>query len=495
MSHYGKIYKQLGDWFKPYPEALIPKEGMACSQDQIEAHRKFFDPESTIDMGCFNLEGEVNEALSETIYEEIPCRHTDLPLIVAIQAGVRGKQLVEIAKHHGTNVSTLVETLEAMVLNEYTMNDASGVDLPMSEVYLECVKAVSEAFPEQYSKELRDGKHHDNLYLASLHTENPEFWPVSRITLYMKNIEQGLVNETPEDVVSECNFNASITTDEFLPKDSTGIRYDLFLERSGMLLPEVATKKAGDFMLWEDMLDVAKKGESDGVANLFTYCIHDAPEHLRPAIFKGLSGLSLQTSPYDGFWIYNFFKGSVAGTWLEPIYKNPHFILGVLGHDHLDTLYTAFFQTDGFPREPDYAEASGILQICLDALMSVPPDEMGASHFQTWLIGRMDIPTQIFSSDFKPEPVLVHLLKGFESFSLPEEGGPVRDIRLDEAATRTCIYVAKVLAKRFELDYQAFSGLSSKCVRLLAEAGLDKRRLPRMSSRDRGHVVSQELGL
>lgn len=495
MSYYGKIYKQLGDWFKSYPEALIPKEGMACSQDQIEANRKFFDPESTIDMGCFNLEGEVNEALSETIYEEIPCRHTDLPLIVAIQAGVRGAQLVAIARHHGTNVSTLVETLEAMVLNEYMLNDASGVDLPLSELYVECVKAVSEAFPEQYSRELRNGKPHDILYLASLHTENPEFWPVSRIAVHMKNLAQGLVSETPEDVVSECNFNASITTDDFLPKDSEGIRYDLFLERSGMLLPEVATKKVGDFMLWEDMLDLAKKNEFDGVANLFSYCINDAPEHLRPAIYKGLSGLSLQTSPYDGFWIFNFFKNSVAGTWLEPISKNPHFILSVLGHDHIDSTYNAFFPASSSEFDPDYPEASGLLQICLDALMSVPPEEMGASHFQTWLIGQMDIPSQIFSRDFKPEPVLVHLLKGFESFSLPAEGGPVRDIRLDEAATRTCIYVAKVLAKRFELDYQAFSGLSSKCVRLLAEAGFDKRRLPRMSSRDRGHVVSQELGL
>jgi hypothetical protein len=495
MSYYGKIYKQLGDWFKENPSSLIPKDGMACSNEQIEPYRKFFDTESTIDMDCFNLEGEVNEALSETIYEEIPCRHTDLPLIVAIQAGVRGVQLTEIARHHGTTVSTLIETLEAMELNEYTLYDASGVDLPLSEVYVECVKAVSEAFPEQYSRELRNGKSHDNLYVASLHTENPEFWPVSRIALHMKNIAQGLVSETPEDVVSECNFNASITTDDFLPKDATGIRYDLFLERSGMLLPEVATKRVGDFMLWEDMLDVAKKSELDGVANLLSYCIHDAPEHLRPAIFKGLSGLSLQTSPYDRYWIFNFFKNSVAGTWLEPISKNPNFILSVLGHEYLDTLYMAFFPESSSTSKPDYAEASGILQICLEALMHVPPDEMGASHFQTWLVGRLNISAQVFSKDFKPEPVLVHLLNGFESFSLPAEGGPVRDIRLDEAATRTCIYVAKVLAKRFELDYQAFSGLSSKCVRLLAEAGLDKRRLPRMSSKDRGHVVSQELGL
>jgi hypothetical protein len=66
---------------------------------------------------------------------------------------------------------------------------------------------------------------------------------------------------------------------------------------------------------------------------------------------------------------------------------------------------------------------------------------------------------------------------------------------VDDLVLRGCNYVIDTLAKRFEFDYMAFSGLNSNSVRVLAEAGLDKRRLPRMNVRDRGHLVSQELGL
>lgn len=498
MTPSGALYKKLGDWFKSHPDRLTPKYGLDYSDEQIEDYRPFFDPNETIDLVGFYLDGTVNEALSQALYEPPDCNLINLPMIVAIQAGIRGPQLVEIAKHHHAQVSTLADTLQTMEICDYTIEDAHGANLPLSELTIECVKAMSAAFPEQFAQELIIADPGSDLYIAAMHSENAKFWQSSRISAHMKGMEQGLLDDTLESFMSECNFNSTVDNDNYVPRDALGVRYDLFLERSGMLLPEVARKKIGNILLWEDMLDVAKNNGEGGMAGLLKYCIHDAPKHLRPAIFKGLSGISLQTSDYDGYSIFNFFKKSVADTWLEPIAENPQFIVSVLGCHHPLTLNEAFFPNSTWQGEldhPDLAQASGILQRCLETMMNVPIDEMGASHFQIHLIESFDFTHQTFSKGFKPEPILIHLFKGFESYSLPETRGLQRDFRLDDAALKTCLYVTKTLESHFELDYKAFERLSSNCIRLLAEAGLDKRRLPRMNNRDRGHLVSQELGL
>jgi hypothetical protein len=120
---------------------------------------------------------------------------------------------------------------------------------------------------------------------------------------------------------------------------------------------------------------------------------------------------------------------------------------------------------------------------------------MGASYFQLYHLADTDMPEPVFSAGFRPEPIIVHMLKGFEHLSLRDIRSHHKGLVVDDLVLRGCNYVIDTLAKRFEFDYMAFSGLNSNSVRVLAEAGLDKRRLPRMNVRDRGHLVSQELGL
>jgi hypothetical protein len=145
--------------------------------------------------------------------------------------------------------------------------------------------------------------------------------------------------------------------------------------------------------------------------------------------------------------------------------------------------------------DPSPVQPEAVFEHCLNALLDVPPDEMGASYFQLYHLADTDMPTPVFSEGFRPEPILVHMLKGFEHLSLGDLRSEHKGLVVDDLVLKGCRYVIKTLAKRFEFDYTAFSELSSKSVRVLAEAGLDKRQLPKMNRRDKGQLISEELGL
>jgi hypothetical protein len=191
---------------------------------------------------------------------------------------------------------------------------------------------------------------------------------------------------------------------------------------------------------------------------------------------------------------------SVIDSWLEPLRHNPHLVISLMGTDNLFTLPSvkASINANNSAQAigvPSPVRSEEVLEHCLNALLVVAPDEIGASYFQLYHLAETDMPEPVFSAGFKPEPIIVHMLKGFEHLSLRDIRSHHKGLVVDDLVTKGCTYVINLLAKRFELDYTAFSCLSSNSVRVLAEVGLDKRRLPQMNSRDKGHVISEELGL
>ena len=497
MTRNAALYKKLGDWFLERPNDLIPKAGMDCTDEEIMEYQIFFDPTERMDLEGFDLQGNA----SRDQYETANANMNDLPLLVAIQAGVDSAQLVSIAKHHQVDVKNLFHTLDEMLGFHYDLVMRDGKPINQSDLYVQCVKVISQVFPEELLEMINTKDEFCRIHKACIHSENPIHWPVTRLAAIMEKMKQVTAQEDEFFSEDTFSFNGSLSSDEFQIRDATGIRYDLFLERSGMLLPEVASKKIGPIALWENMLDVAKDEEDTGMGGLFKYCINNPQEHLRPGIYRGLSGMALASSIYmhDGYGLYKALDSQVAGSWLEPISQNLPLIISLMGTDNQFTprnLAIALqerlcIENHGVPVKVQHKT---LLEHCLQAILDVPVEELGVSHFQIYLLGTAEMPEPEFSAGFRPEPIIVHMLKGLEHLSLPESD-TLRAPVIDEFMAMGCTFVTKTLAKHFHLDYQAFSGIGSKGVRVLAEAGLDKRRLPRMNVRDRGHVVSQELGL
>jgi hypothetical protein len=499
MTSNADLYKKLGDWFLEHPHDLIPKAGLDYPEALIQEYQTFFDQQQRMLMMGFDLQG--NDSRDE--YEAPSIAMNDLPLLVAIQSGIEGQQLAAIARHHQVNVKKLFSTLENMASMQYEMENRDGNTVYLSELYIQCVKATSVAFPDELLNAINCEDEHSNIHKASIHSEDSIHWPATRLAMIMKNMEHGSPPPSEDDFLDEGIFNINGSSSSgYMIEDASGIRYDMYLERSGMLLLEVARKKIGNLTLWEDMLQNAMDETDTGMAELFKYCIGNPPEHLRPAILRGLSGMALASSLYlhNGNELYNALRAKVTGTWLEPLNDNLHLIISLMGTDNQFTSFSlsrslqnkAFAENGGVKRKVQHKT---LLEHCLQAMLNVPAHEMGVSHFQIYLLDSANLPEPEFSDGFKPEPIIVHMLKGLEDFSLSEKHQIERAPMIDEFVVKGCTYVAETLAKHFELDYKAFTGLGSRGVRVLAEAGLDKRRLPRMNNRDRGDLVSQELGL
>jgi hypothetical protein len=485
------LYKKLADWFLNQPDVLIPK-------DEDPFFQAVFDTTDTFDLRGYDLKGVLNKDQ----YDSIECDMVNLPLLVAYQAGVRDTGLEHIARNHPIDVVSLVNTLDEIHTKDYEWTDSAGKIIASHKVYIELVRTLSRALPDELSRALSRKDEYSDLHMVCLHSENPADWPVTRIAEKMKRMEAGVPEEAPFLDDGVFNINTTMTTDDYMPKDASGTRYDIFLERSGMLLPEVASKKFGSITLWEDMLDVAKDEDGEGMSGLFNYCINNPPEHLRPGIFRGLSGMVLDVAIHlnDGKGLVKMLWNSVIDSWLEPLRHNPHLIISLMGADNLFTVRSVKASIDANNSAqasgvPSPVQSEAIFEHCLNALLDVDPEEMGASYFQLYHLADTDMPEPVFSAGFRPEPIIVHMLKGFEHLSLRDIRSHHKGLVVDDLVLRGCNYVIDTLAKRFELDYMAFSGLNSNSVRVLAEAGLDKRRLPRMNVRDRGHLVSQELGL
>ena len=485
----GELYKKLGDWFHNNTSPLIPQAGMDYPQALIDEFKLFFSPIVTIRLKGFSLEGMPDKSLSF----HPPCHLVNLPLIVGLHSGLSQDKLIQIASHHPIDVFPLIDTLDNIMGTTYSMEDIFEQEIPLSKIYSDCITVIAKVYPDEFTTRLSFFKERSDVNAASLLSNNPVHWPVTRLKSMMKAYEKG--NLPPGQYFNDefFNINATFLTDDYLPKDASGPRFDAVLERSGMLMDEVARKKLGAVGLWEQMLAVAKfdkennVSDNQGMSGLLNYCIHSAQVHMRPAIFRGLSSMTLVNAEAvnDGVGMYNFLMEKVTDTWLEPLLDNPLLLINLVAEDRA-IQYGGYSVLDN---------PETLLDRCLKEIMATPPNQLGASHFRIFLLDKMSPPEQVLPADIKPERIIRHMLLGLESFAVPESVEDLRDKETNEFPFKGCNYVIKTLARHHEFDYQVFKGLGSRSIRVLVEAGLDKRKLPRMNNRDKGHLISEELGL
>jgi hypothetical protein len=493
-------YKTLGDWFSAPQPGLIPKEGMGFNDQETYLYRQFFSPHAGLSLSGFRLDGSRSEDNSA----EILCDCVNLPLIVAFQSGITGQGLVDIARHHEVNTQSLLYMLDSMVITDYVFYDRGGESVSLSKLCIECIKAVSIAFPEALSTALREMLYPAaHLNLASIHSENPDHWPATRLADHMKAIEaeKGAVRLSSSyyamnDMIRDFVFDGYMLT------DSTGPRYDLYLERSGMLLPEVITKKVHPLSLWEDMVKNAKGDSGKGLSGLFNYCINSAHPNVRPAIAKALQCMTSTTANFfkANYWQYMFLTKKLHGTWLETHVQTPRLLINLVSDDNFEIVLEKLREqgieyVDHADDFADLVKAPDTLNQWLEDIMATEPQELSLSHFNIFRLENYEMPEQTFSNRWRPEEVIRHMLEGMELFVAKNVEEIPGKRKIDGQAFDGCVYVTKTLASRHELDYKAFSGASSLSIRVLAEAGLDKRRLPRMNYKDKGILVSAELGL
>jgi hypothetical protein len=500
-----ELYKKLGDWFHNNASPLIPQPGQDYLEALVDEFQVFWNVREVILLAGFSLEG----IPERNVTFQPRCHVINLPFIVGLHSGFSQAKLIELARHHPLDVQELMKTLDTMISTGYVMQDVFEADIPMTKAYIDATMAIAHVYPDVFSIHLSYMDERSTANAASILSNNPEHWPVTRLAKLMAGYDQNTLRTGEFFDDQYFNINNVLTTDDFIPKDATGLpRFELFLQRSGMLLSEVARKKLGEVGLWEQMLAVAKfdQGagwdEDQGMAKLFSFCINEASEQLRPAIFRALSTMAYVTAQGvdDGIGMYKFLRKNVTDTWLEPLLRSPLLLINLVADEQFISFDSDIPDPNLSPKQHYYDIAvldnpETLFDRCLKEIMATPADQLGASHFRVFLLDELRPPVQELSPDLVPEQVIKHMLEGLESFCIHESLEALRQEETNDVPFQGCNYVIKRLESRYELDYKAFEGLGSRSIRTLVEAGLDKRRLPRMNSRDKGHVISEELGL
>lgn len=482
---------------------------MAAKLDEMMLHRvyQWYREKGPVDLPEPELDGNEPKSAFYGIFEghrgTVTCNKTSnaagleidgdaVPLIAGALAGFNTETLARIADTYNPNVSQFFKDFW-LRSGDFDLGDGPA---DMTKVFMQCFSAL-----EMVSEDaiLQFYNHCSDKYLsyivAMTHAESPALWPSSLISQYHA-ASMGPYSPPPREFSTQLHsISCSLKSIFNIPHDEFGPRFDLFLERSGMMLPAVTGKLIGEFTLWEDLLHLATTAEKDSVVDrLFNYCIDNPPEHLRRGIGEGFRSICADSSTefsHAGH-IFVHLAEKLPGTWLEPVLSSPSLMLNCIGSADPERI---FERTPGAKEAfaPLFKDIETLAQRVYDEFMSRPTpafqDIDAIRHLE-----RVTEESK-FRPNFSREQYITHLLKCIHRFpgSTDRSMKEVQDVK--DQVYDLFKRALNLVHNGKPYDYSGFSGLKSHEVRILVEEGFEMRKLPRMNHRDRGRIVENDLGM
>ena len=485
------LLNDIYDWHRHHGPKAIPAPGMDYPDDVLKRFEKAYSSEHIyVPMGySYDLDGAWEK--NESIFIEANA----VALVSAAMNGFNRKDMALIAQSHGVSASDLITTFDDVLVN-FDRGYHPGIF--SATVARECFSAL-EMVSHDSILDFYDTQEEDVNSLLMLMTaaKSAKLWPKTILTTYAR-ANKGK-SEEPERELSTIfhNFTDKIQDESQLPHDQNGPRLDWFLDRSGMLLPAVTTKSLGYFNLWEDLVfAVSQKKCPPVLRKIMEYCLDNPPLALRPGIEHGLRGMTVASSENitDGLGIHVYLQNNLKGTWLEPLVHSDVLKLNLLGSDDkIDVLarLDANYKQNG----PLWEDQDHLVERVFMEILSTPAERIGVAHFDA--VGYLDrvIGPQDYSPELPREKVLSHLLQGLDHLLSKEILSTEEIDEVREFAVKNCKNAVRLLGADYEFDYQAFRTVPSAGVRVLSEAGLDLKKLPKMTNRDRGRVLENDLGM
>jgi hypothetical protein len=480
MKDYNDSLHFLLEWYRVNGYKPIPQ--VSQSHPDADVFAQYF----TDEVGEISHDGLYNGYL-----EEMQIQARALPLVAACMSGITGDALAEIVLHHSVSSLSLSASFST---TDKALRDVHGKMVETFPVFLACIKAIIKNDSGKVRTSYHKGFNDSLMVLAFVHMDSAEFWPKTIMLEYQDALEGSTEVSQKAFRAPMHNFMEWVRDEHHLPRDDSGIRYDWFLERSGMLLPVVTRKSLGRFTLWEDFLDIAATVPGNSaIQGLMDYCIHHAPESMRPAIYNGFRSMKIESGETldNGDHMITFMQERFAGTWLEPLTVDPLLKLNLIGKERVLAIHIA--------EHPElFAELQSLpgkhLNNFFQSLAQMPSTDFGYEVFSA--LPYFICHPQNLDPVFDHEAFVAHALNGLDSF-LGAEGRVEFDGRdeIHDYSIDTCLRLAKAFIDPKTVDYTKFRSLSSRSILVLKEAGLDIKQLPVMNNRDRGRALEMEIGI
>lgn len=450
-----------------------------------------FDDLRSVSKQTVSLGYEAEPESDENVFVAGCC----IPMIAAIMEDVDLESLSRIAMHYGAD-QQLASFIEAFGQCFVDTKTTAGRTLYSREMMIECIHAIEVGDENALVRAYWEGDEYDSTVTSALlNARSQKLWPVAFLRRYQRAVEQD-VRPTEPLYVTRHNLLDILDAKDY-PKDDSGIRYDWLLERSGMLLPEVIKKTLGAISLWEELVWIGTPpGYGEVQKGFVDYCIDKAPLEQRPMIKRGLQSMILETSHIsDGAPLLDWMRERFAGTFLAEVSSSIVLQVNMI-RGETNAAKAVSESPASFNRLA--GKENLILQGLCNEIGLVSFQEMGMAHFKALaFLGRADFPLPIQTVDakFGRESFLCHVLEGIKNFAPVSKFENEQQAENYRAATLGVEVSVKLLSAHGEFDYKAFSGLDSRSASILAVAGLDLKRLPKMTIRDKGRVLEQDLGM
>ena len=486
MSFYTECFVLMRNWYKAFGALPVPRPGMMGYSDGLVAQfALFFDADRVMLVSPL-----ANPDGSDA---KISLQLRAVPLVAGFLAGFDQATLSRIAIEH--DVDPLDFMYSFRTDNEpFRMADDSSV--PTSTVFAECFKALEVLGVDKILDAYNNCNNDSHLLGFGLTLmQSPELWP-STLLLKHQNAQADRTLTQYGDIQHGVHdFMYFVKESGCLPTDDSGIRYDWFLERSGMLLPGVIRKSLGHFTLWEDLVWLScDQPQNATFGGILDYCIHKASDSMKPAIRIGLQSMMLDSSQYitESIDMMKFMRARFTGTWLESVTTDPVFQVNMVGRakQGLEQFINVQHPTV-FPQI--VGELSHATSTVLNGFCELPSDEFALAHFNAlpYLIAH----SSGLDSTVKREACVLSLLKGYDALIGNEHFDFTDKEEVEDIAHEGCLAALRMLTASSDFDHTALKEVKSEQLMLLVEAGVDVRKLPKMNNRDRGRALEIGMGL
>ena len=481
------------DWYKAHPGEQIP---LAIWEEKADDYGILAD-EWLIKVGNREI---------------INIQTTIIPAVAAINLGLQSHEIMAIIQHHGMDSNEFLGCTYRKLLNEQKLC-IPGTEKPFMldawNISREIVNAM--CLDKELSEDLAtEFPIYEDTYgtnfefeIACLLSTNEKLWPVTHLEKFVTARQAGTL-EPDAPLPRLTPLNAFIHTDV----DFHELTYDqllTILDRSGNLNPEAISEngfgEAFSSHFFKELFVGLQKHPSKGVSHLAEAMSSgkrpDLLEKINASIIRSLPD-SDPNSLADAVRILAMMNDHLDKDLYAKVFESMTIKLNIAPLIAIPGLTKSNKLLPNLPALREFDEAGDkILKRLYDELADIEPSAFRKPQFSAIgsLVSDWKVPQDFSGIDL--QELLIKTLCALDAYQGATHYDVAGDVTDSYAifATKQTERLSQYVAQNVDADYQRLAGLPSNQKALLAINGFDVKKLPGLTRKEKGQVLSDGLGL
>ena len=405
-----------------------------------------------------------------------------VPVLAAISLGFSSSELLKIIQHHGMTTAEFfnlslkksgsgVLTEENMALSSWAVHTKVMTALSLDP------QLTSDAIRE--IKENKVGTFTDlqEIDIARLLTSAESLWPLTDVNAYVLAKRSGALTErSPIPLIQDLN-TVAFCGPEFSRLSDDQIF--MILERSGHLSTDLSPDNGfldpSSTGFFKNLFRQAAREKNINIDRILKALNGvDNPERLAALNSRLIQSLSdFDCKSWEGEDTYKAMELTLDKTRYAAVFSSPLVCINL----------------DLTPNTPGTVPEKVSLLALVDHLQDIDPSQFGQRHFKA--INKAIKGLNTCPSGIDLHDLLTLTLRGLDAYT--NVHGKVGSLVIE--ATSNADNLIRFVTRNTNIDYQRLQTLPSGSKALLVSHGLDIKKLPGINRRDKGHLLSDQLGL